>query len=51
MVIAFCFQEEGNYPKSNLCAIVPEELKNEPADVAVFQTGSIEISNIDVRKP
>ena len=50
VVKAFCIQEEGRFPKSNFCAVVPHELKKEPADVVVFQTGSIEITNLDVKK-
>ena len=50
VVKAYCIQEEGKFPKENFCAIVPEELKTDPVDVAVFQTGSIEITNLDVKK-
>ena len=38
------------YPKSNFHAILPRELKKQSADIVVFQTGSIEITNIDVKK-
>ena len=34
VVKAYCIKEEGFYPKSNFCAIVPEELRNKTADVA-----------------
>ena len=50
IVRAYCIQKEGMYPKSNFCAVVLHELRKEPADVVVLQTGSIEITNIDVRK-
>ena len=49
-VRAYCIKGEGKFPKSNFCAIVPNELRNHAADVAVLQTGSIEITNIDVKK-
>ena len=38
VVKAYCIQEEGKFPKSNFCAVVPNELKNNPADVVVLQT-------------
>ena len=50
IVKAYCIQEEGKFPKSNFCNVVPTVLENETADVAVFQTGSIEITNLDVKK-
>ena len=50
VVKAYCIQEEGLFPKSNFCSIVPAELEKQKADVAVFQTGSIEITNLDIKK-
>ena len=50
VVKAYCIQEEGLFPKSNFCSIVPAELEIQKADVAVFQTGSIEITNLDIKK-
>ena len=50
VVKAYCIQKEGKYPMKNFHDVVPNELKKEPSDVVVFQTGSIEITNFDVRK-
>ena len=50
MVKAYCISKEGRYPKSNFCDVVPEELEKEDADIAVFQTGSREITNFDIQK-
>ena len=41
---------QRKYLKSNFSAIVPKELKKESVAIAVFQTGSIEITDIDVKK-
>ena len=49
MVKAYCISQEGRYPNSNFCKVVPEELEKEKVDFAVFQTGGIEITNIDVK--
>ena len=48
MAKAFCIEEEGKFPKANFKAIVPEAAKD--ADTLVLQTGSLEITNIDVNK-
>ena len=46
LVKAYCVDDEGRYPKSSFRSIVPDAVKG--ADILVLQTGSIEISNIDV---
>ena len=50
MTRAYCIQEEENarFKNSNFKAIVPEVVKKECPDILVMQTGSIEITNIDV---
>ena len=48
MTKAYCVEEEGKFPKSNFKAIAPEAAKG--ADTLVLETGSIEITNIDVNK-
>ena len=50
VVRADCIKEEGHHKESNLNAIVPEIVENEGADTIVLQSGSIEITNIDVNK-
>ena len=50
VVKAYCIKEEGLYKKTNFQATVPEIVKNGSADTIVLQTGSIEITNIDVNK-
>ena len=49
-VKAYCVEEEGRYPKANFKAIVPKTLQNGQVDTLVLETGSIEITNIDVNK-
>ena len=49
-VKAYCIKEEGRYPKSNFEAIVPETMRNGSIDTLVLETGSIEITNIDVNR-
>ena len=46
MTKAYCVEEEGRFPKANFKAIAPEAAKG--ADTLVLETGSIEITNIDV---
>ena len=48
MVKAYCVNAEGRFPDSSFKSIVPEAIKD--ADTVVLQTGSIEITNIDVNK-
>ena len=45
-------QSEDNqfYPESSFCKVVPRVLKEEHPDAIILQTGSIEITNIDVKK-
>ena len=47
---AHCIKEEGRFKESNFDKIVPEIVKKAEADTIVLQTGSIEITNIDVNK-
>ena len=51
-VKAFGITREENqlYPETNFTDIVPEVIKNETPDTLVLQGGSIEITNIDVKK-
>ena len=49
-VKAYCVNEEGRFPKSNFKAIVPEVVSKGQTDTLILETGSIEISNIDVNK-
>ena len=48
MVKAYCVDKEGRFPQSCFKSIVPDAVKG--ADTVVLQTGSIEITNIDVNK-
>ena len=50
VVKAYCIEKEGRFPDANFCDIVPNELKTKTADVAVFQPGSIEITNLEVKE-
>ena len=49
---AYCIEEEENarFKKSNFKAIVPQVIEKQNPDTLVLQTGSIEITNIDVNK-
>ena len=49
---AYCIQEETNarFKKDNFQAVVPEVLKDETITTLVLQTGSIEITNLEVNK-
>ena len=49
---AYCIKEEANarYKEANFKAIVPEVIEKQEPDVVVLQTGSIEITNIDVKR-
>ena len=49
-VKAYCVKEEGRYPKTNFQSIVPKILKENEVDTLVLETGSIEITNMDVNK-
>ena len=50
MTKAYCIKEEENarYKNTNFKAIVPEVVKKETPEMLVLQTGSIEITNINV---
>ena len=48
MVKAYCVNEEGRFPKSNFKAVVPGLIEKEVMDTLVLETGSIEITNLDV---
>ena len=50
MVKAYCIEEEGRYKESNFAAIVPDVVRKGDVDILVLQTGSIELTNIDVNK-
>ena len=49
---AYCIEEEENarFKKKHFREIVPKVVEKEDPDTIVLQTGSIEISNIDVNK-
>ena len=47
---AYCIKEEGRFPKDNFNAIVPKVVKAGHVDTLVLETGSIEITNMDVNK-
>ena len=49
---AYCIKEEDNarYRHANFKAIVPQVIERDEPDTVVLQTGSIEITNIDVNK-
>ena len=47
---AYCIKEEGRFKKLNFAAIVPEIVNKGEVDTLVLQTGSIEITNVDVNK-
>ena len=47
-VKAYCVQEEGRFPESNFKAVVPKVLENGNVGTLILETGSIEITNIDV---
>ena len=49
-VKAYCVNEEGRFPKSNFKAIVPEVVSKGQTDTLILETGSIEITTIDVNK-
>lgn len=49
-VKAYCVEEEGRFPEANFKAIVPKTLQNGQVDTLVLETGSIEITNINVNK-
>ena len=47
---AYCIKEEGRFKESNFTAIVPELVEMGAMDTLVLETGSIEITNIDMNK-
>ena len=47
---AYCIKEEGRFKKDNFSALVPELVKKGGIDTLILQTGSIEITNIDVNR-
>ena len=49
-VKAYCVKEEGRFPKDNFQAIVPKVVRAGNIDTLVLETGSIEITNLDVHK-
>ena len=49
-VKAYCVKEEGRFPKDNFKAIVPRVVEAGNVDTLVLETGSIEITNMDVNK-
>ena len=49
-VKAYCVKEEGRFPKSNFEATVPSIVRKGCVDTLVMETGSIEITNMDVNK-
>ena len=48
MVKSYCVNKEGRFPDSNFKVTVPAVVKKEDADTIVLETGSIEITNMDV---
>ena len=49
-VKAYCVNEEGRFPRSNFKAIIPDIVSKKDTDTVVLETGSIEITNMDVNK-
>ena len=47
---AYCVNEEGKFPESNFNAIVPTIVGKGETDTLILETGSIEITNMDVNK-
>ena len=47
---AYCIKEEGRYPKDNFSAKVPEIVRKGDVDTLVLETGSLEITNMEVNK-
>ena len=50
VVKANCIQPEEKFPDLSFTETVPDELKSDTPDIAVLQTGDIEITNLDVKK-
>ena len=52
VVKAYGIKREGNqrFPASNFTDTIPKVVENEKPDAIILQTGSIEITNIDVKK-
>ena len=52
MVKAYCIDEEENarFKESNFAAVVPKVTKEKDTDVLVLQTGSIEITDLDMKQ-
>ena len=49
-VRAYCVKREGKFPDLNFEKVVPETIESDDVDTLVLETGSIEISNIDVNR-
>ena len=47
---AYCIENEGRFKDINFSAVVPEIVKKGDVDTLVLQTGSIEITNMEVNK-
>ena len=47
-VKAYCINKEGRFPECNFEDMVPKVVSEDNTDTLVLQTGSIEITNIDV---
>ena len=50
VVKAYCIQPEGKFPDLNFTETVPAELEYDTPDTIVLESGSIEITNLDVKK-
>ena len=49
-VKAYCVNEEGRFPESNFKATVPKVVEKGDTDTLILETGTIEITNMDVNK-
>ena len=47
---AYCIENEGRFKDINFTAVVPEIVKKGEVDTLVLQSGSIEITNMEVNK-
>ena len=47
-VKAYCINKEGRFPECNFEDMVPKVVSKDNTDTLILQTGSIEITNIDV---
>ena len=50
VVKAFCIKPDGKYPDLNFTDTVPAEIEHDIPDIVVLEAGSIEITNLDVKK-